>query len=136
MLRSGAGDRDRTGTLLPAPDFKSEASANSATSANTNGIIARGREKVNARIKGNHKEQEQKRKYGIGKLAFRIFWRLIPPTCTIEPEDKLSKTGNRSGIKNTKKKYKTESIFKQNPIPMERKSRCQVGILSEKQESA
>ena len=34
MLRSGAGDRDRTGTLLPAPDFKSEASANSATPAN------------------------------------------------------------------------------------------------------
>ena len=33
MLRRGAADRDRTGTVLPPRDFKSLASANSATAA-------------------------------------------------------------------------------------------------------
>ncbi len=33
LLLRGAGDRGRTGTMLPSRDFKSRASANSATPA-------------------------------------------------------------------------------------------------------
>ena len=39
LLRRGAGDRTRTGTLSPAVDFESTTSTNSITPAGANGII-------------------------------------------------------------------------------------------------
>ncbi len=56
---SGAGNRDRTGTRLPSRDFKSRASANSATPAQAHGRVAPVRIFIIARLleKSNGKKR-------------------------------------------------------------------------------